>query len=48
MIYNQYRESIGQIITQLCNYKDVEIIEGHLILNLKKLITCKVMLINYS
>ena len=30
IIYNQYRESIGQIITQLCNYKGVEIIEGHL------------------
>ena len=28
IIYNQYRESIGQIITQLCNYKGVEIIEG--------------------
>lgn len=24
IIYNQYRESIGQIITQLCNSKDVE------------------------
>ena len=30
IIYNKYRESIGQIIRQLCNYKDVEIIEGHL------------------
>ena len=30
IIYNQYRESIGQIIIQLCNYKGVEIIEGHL------------------
>ena len=30
IIYNQYRESIGQIITQLCKYKGVEIIEGHL------------------
>ena len=29
-IYGQYRESIGQIIRQLCNYKGVEIIEGHL------------------
>ncbi|MBR1639013.1 MAG: IS200/IS605 family transposase [Treponema sp.] len=30
LIYGQYRESIGQIIRQLCNYKGVEIIEGHL------------------
>ena len=30
IIYNQYRESIRQIITQLFNYKDVEIIEVHL------------------
>ena len=29
-IYAQYRDSIGQIIRQLCNYKGVEIIEGHL------------------
>ena len=29
-IFGQYRESIGQIIRQLCNYKGVEIIEGHL------------------
>ena len=29
-IYGQYIESIGQIIRQLCNYKGVEIIEGHL------------------
>jgi putative transposase len=29
-IYGQYRESIGQIIRQLYNYKGVEIIEGHL------------------
>lgn len=31
IIYNKYRESICQIIRQLCNYKGVEIIEGHLI-----------------
>ena len=30
IIFNQYRESIGQIITQLCKYKGVKIIEGHL------------------
>ena len=29
-IYGQYKESIGQILRQLCNYKGVEIIEGHL------------------
>ena len=32
-IYGQYRDSIGQIIRQLCNYKGVEIIEGHLMPN---------------
>ena len=30
MIYNQYKESIRDIIKQLCGYKGVEIIEGHL------------------
>ena len=29
-IYGQYKESIGQILRQLCNYKGVEIIEGYL------------------
>ena len=29
-IYGQYKESIGQILRQLCNYKGVEIVEGHL------------------
>ena len=29
-IYGQYNESIGKILRQLCNYKGVEIIEGHL------------------
>ena len=29
-IYGQCKESIGQILRQLCNYKGVEIIEGHL------------------
>ncbi|MBE7056902.1 MAG: IS200/IS605 family transposase [Ruminococcaceae bacterium] len=28
--YNQYKESIRDIIKQLCGYKGVEIIEGHL------------------
>ena len=30
-IYNQYKESIRDIIKQLCGYKGVEIIEGRLI-----------------
>lgn len=30
IIYNQYKESIRDIIKQLCVYKGVEIIEGHL------------------
>ena len=29
-IYVQYKESIGQILRQLCNYKGVEIVERHL------------------
>ena len=28
VIYGQYREEIGQILRQLCNYKGIEIIEG--------------------
>ena len=30
IIYNQYKQSIGQILRQLCSYKCVEILEGHL------------------
>ena len=30
IVYNQYLESIKDIIKQLCSYKGVEIIEGHL------------------
>lgn len=30
IIYNQYRESIKEIIKSFCKYKGVEIIEGHL------------------
>ena len=30
IIYNQYKESIRDILKQLCSYKGVEIIEGHL------------------
>ena len=29
-IYGQYKESIGKILRQLCSYKGVELIEGHL------------------
>ena len=30
IIYNQYRDSLGEIFKQLCSCKGVEIIEGHL------------------
>lgn len=30
IIYNQYKESIRDILKQLCRYKGVEILEGHL------------------
>ena len=30
VIYNQYKQSIKEIILALCKYKGVEIIEGHL------------------
>nr|WP_321262817.1 IS200/IS605 family transposase [uncultured Sphaerochaeta sp.] len=30
VIYNQYRQSVGQILRTLCGYKGVELIEGHL------------------
>lgn len=30
VIFNQYRRSIGEILRKLCEYKGVEIIEGHL------------------
>ena len=30
IIYNQYRESIKEILKELCRYKGVEIIEGHM------------------
>jgi putative transposase len=30
IIYNQYKQSVGDILRQLCSYKGVEIIEGHL------------------
>ncbi len=28
-VYNQYKESIRDIIIELCKYKGVEILEGH-------------------
>ena len=30
IIYNQIRRDIGEILRRLCEYKGVEIIEGHL------------------
>ena len=30
MIYNQIRSDIGEILRKLCEYKGIEIIEGHL------------------
>ena len=30
VIYNQYRKDLGEILRELCRYKHVEIIEGHL------------------
>ena len=30
IIYNQYRKDLGEILRQLCQWKGVEIIEGHL------------------
>ena len=32
-IFNQYRESIGEILSRLCEYKGVTIIEGHLMID---------------
>ncbi len=32
-IYNQYRNDLGEILRDLCRHRDVEIIEGHLMLN---------------
>jgi len=33
IIYNQYKESIGKILRDLCGYKGVEIVEGHLMID---------------
>ena len=33
IIYNQYEESIRDILKQLCAYKGVEILEGHLMVD---------------
>ena len=30
IIYNQYKQSTGHILRQLCSYKGVDILEGHL------------------
>lgn len=29
-IYNQYRKSLGEILRNLCRYKGIELIEGHM------------------
>ena len=34
IIYNQYKESIGKILRDLCGYKGVEIIVEHLMIDL--------------
>ena len=33
VIYGQYREEIGKILRQLCSYKGVEILEGHMMID---------------
>ena len=33
IIYSQYKESIRDILRQLCAYKGVEILEGHLMID---------------
>ena len=33
VIFNQYKRSIGEIMTKLCKYKGVEIIEGYLMVD---------------
>ena len=33
VIYGQYREEIGKIIRQLCNYKGIEIIDEHMMMD---------------
>ena len=35
IIYNQYREDLIEIFKLLCSYKGVEIIEGHMMPNLR-------------
>ena len=30
IIYNQYRKDLGKILRELCRYKGIEILEGHL------------------
>ena len=37
VIYNQYRKDLGEILRELCRYKHVEIIEGHL---MRDMYTC--------
>ena len=33
VIYGQYREEIGKIIRQLCNYNGIEIIDGYMMMD---------------
>ena len=33
IIYNKYKESVGEILRRLCSYKGVEIHEGHLMVD---------------
>lgn len=35
IIYNQYREDLIEIFKRLCSYKGVEIIEGHMMPDLR-------------
>lgn len=30
VIYNQYKEDLREVLKQLCNYKGVQILEGHI------------------
>ncbi|MFI4911894.1 MAG: IS200/IS605 family transposase [Sedimentisphaeraceae bacterium JB056] len=40
IIYNKYRESLGEILRRLCSYKNVEIIEGHLLQDHVHILVC--------
>jgi len=40
VIYNQYRKSLGEILKSLCAYKNVELIEGHLMSDHVHMLVC--------